>query len=128
MKPERADFRPERADFMLERANFRPEKASLHPEMVDFRPERVNFRTEKANSRPKRANFRPEKPDGGGTNGQTNRWTNENPPVFYRTSSPSGPLLCFLSLKLTIMQSRAKGIADHILPLGDWFNFLIDGK
>ena len=48
---------------------------------------------------------------------------NESPLVFYRTSSPSGPLPCFLSLKFTIMQSRAKGIADHILPLGDWFSF-----
>ena len=40
--------------------------------------------------------------------------------MFYRTSSPSGLLPCFLSLKFTIMQSRAKGIADHILHLGDW--------
>ena len=27
----------------------------------------------------------------------------------------------FLSLQFTIMQIRATGIADHILPLGDWF-------
>ena len=46
---------------------------------------------------------------------------NESPHVFYRTLSPSGPLLCFLLLKFTIMQSRATGTADHILPLGDWF-------
>ena len=39
--------------------------------------------------------------------------------MFYRTSSPSGPLPCFFSLQFTIMQSRATGIADHILPLGD---------
>ena len=45
--------------------------------------------------------------------------TNESPPVFYRTLSPSGPLPCFLSLQFTIMQSRATGITDHILPLGD---------
>ena len=44
---------------------------------------------------------------------------NESPPVFYRTSSPSGPLPCFPSLRFTITQSRATGIADHILPLGD---------
>ena len=40
-------------------------------------------------------------------------------PLFYRTLSPSGPLPRFLSLQLTIMQSRAVGIAEHILPLGD---------
>ena len=42
--------------------------------------------------------------------------------MFYRTSCPSwssGPLPCFLSLQFTIIQSRATGIADHILPLGD---------
>ena len=44
--------------------------------------------------------------------------TNESPPVFYRTSSPSGPLPS-LSFRFTTMQSRAMGIADHILPLGD---------
>ena len=38
--------------------------------------------------------------------------------MFYRTSSPLGPLPCFPSLHFTIMQSRAKGIADHILPFG----------
>ena len=42
---------------------------------------------------------------------------NESPPVFYRTLSPLGPLPCFLSLQFIIMQSRATGIADHILPL-----------
>ena len=44
---------------------------------------------------------------------------NKSPPVFYRTSSPSGPLPCFLSLQFTIVQSRATCIADHVLPLGD---------
>ena len=53
-------------------------------------------------------------------NGRTNERTNESPPVFYRTSSPSGPLPCF-SLQFTITQSRATGIADHILPLCDLF-------
>ena len=53
------------------------------------------------------------------TDGRTNKQTNKSPPVFYRTSSPSGPLPCFLSLQITIMQIRATGIADHILPLGD---------
>ena len=44
--------------------------------------------------------------------------TNKSPPVFYRTSSPLGPLPCFLSFQFTTMQSRAMGIADHVLPLG----------
>ena len=39
--------------------------------------------------------------------------------VFYRTSSPSGPLPCFLSFWFTMKRSRATGIADHILPLGN---------
>ena len=43
------------------------------------------------------------------------------PPVFYRTLSPLGPLPCFHSLQFTITQSRAMGIADHILPFGDLF-------
>ena len=47
--------------------------------------------------------------------------TYKSHPVFYRTLSPSGPLPCFLSLPFTIMQSKASGIADHILPLGDLF-------
>ena len=46
-------------------------------------------------------------------------------PVFYRTSSPSGPLPCFPSLQFTITQSRATGIADHILPLGNLFSFIL---
>ena len=45
-------------------------------------------------------------------------------PVFYRTSSPSGPLPCFPLLQFTITQSRATGIADHILPLGDLLSIL----
>ena len=40
--------------------------------------------------------------------------------MFYRTSSPSGPLPC-LSFRFITMQSRAMGIADHILPFGDLF-------
>ena len=47
------------------------------------------------------------------------------PPVFYRTSFPSGPLPCFISLHFTITQSRATGIADHILPLGDLLRLLL---
>ena len=57
---------------------------------------------------------------GRGTDRCTDRLMDRKiPPVFYRTLSPLGPLPCFLSLHFTIMQSRATGIADHILPLGD---------
>ena len=60
----------------------RPERADLRPERADFRPERVD-------SRPKRADFRPERAWGGA---QTDKQMKESPPVFYRTSSPLGPL------------------------------------
>ena len=51
-----------------------------------------------------------------------NKKTNESPLVFYRTSSPLGPLPCSLSFQFKFKQSRATGIADHILPLGDLFS------
>ena len=54
-----------------------------------------------------------------GQPGSRRPWPGSRWPVFYRTLSPSGLLPCFLSLQFTIMQSRAMGIADHILPLGD---------
>ena len=38
--------------------------------------------------------------------------TNKSPPVFYRTLSLLGPLPRFPSLRFTIMQIRATGIAD----------------
>ena len=43
---------------------------------------------------------------GGGTHVRTHGRMNESPPVFYRNSSPARLLPCFLSLQLTIMQSR----------------------
>ena len=51
--------------------------------------------------------------------GQTDERTNISHPVFYRIVSPAGALPCFLSLQFAIMQSRATGITDHILTLGD---------
>ena len=62
--------------------------------MADSRPETADFRPEKADFRPERADFRPERAWGDGqTNKQTNQQTNKRKsPVFYRTSSPSGPL------------------------------------
>ena len=75
----RVDWWPEMADLM-------PEK----PKRVDFRPEKVDFR-------PVRADFRPGRAWGGLMDGRMNGRTNKSPPVFYRTSSPSGPLPCFPS-------------------------------
>ena len=94
----------------------RPERADFRPEKIDFRPERIHFRPEKAD-------FRSERAWGGG---RTEGRTNESLTLFYRTSSPSRPLPCFLSLQFTIIQSRATGIADHIMPLGDLFFRLLD--
>ena len=71
-------FRPERADFRLEKADSRPERADFRPERVDFRPER--------------ADFRPERAWGRRTDRGNDGMTNKSPPVFYRTSSPLGPL------------------------------------
>ena len=58
----------------------------------DLKPERLDLRPERPNLRPERPDLRSEGPDGGGTNKRTNKRTNESPPVFYRTLSPSGPL------------------------------------
>ena len=67
------------------RADSRPERPGFGPERADFRPDRADFR-------PDRADFRPERAWGGQTNGWTNERMNESPPVFCRTSPPSGPL------------------------------------
>ena len=110
-------MRPENLNLKPEKPNLRPERPGLSPEKLDLRPERPNLRSQ-------RPDLRSEGPDGGRnkrTNEQTNKRKNKSPPVFYRTSSPSGPLPCLPSIKFTIMHSRATGIADHILPLGDLF-------
>ena len=104
----------------LQEPKLRSKKADALPENANWKHERADFRSERVNFRPEMADFGPERAWGERTDGRTDGMTNESPPVSYRTSSPSGPLPCFLSLKFTIMQSRAKGIADHILPLGDW--------
>ena len=49
------------------------------------------LRPNRAVLRPERADLRPGREDGW-MDRQTNGWTNKSPPVFYRTSSPSGPL------------------------------------
>ena len=67
-------------------------RAGIRPERTDFRPEKADFRPERTDSRPERADFRPERTWGGRTEWRTDGRTNEGPPVFYRTSSPSGPL------------------------------------
>ena len=52
---------------------------------ADFRLERTVFRAEKADLRLEGADFKPEGED-------IDKQMNKSPPVFYRTSSPSGPL------------------------------------
>ena len=102
--------------------------------LKDFVPfgaaaQKADSRPERADSRPERAGFRPKRTWGGRrTEKRTNERTNERKsPVFYRTSSPVGPLPCFPSLQFTIMQSRVTGIADHILPWGDLlFSYLFE--
>ena len=66
----------------------------MWPERSDLRPERPDLRPERSDLRPERPYLRSEGPDerGGRTNKRINERTNESPPVFYRTSSPSGPL------------------------------------
>ena len=88
--PESATFRSERADFRSERADFRPERADSKLEKADFKPEKVNFWPDGADFRPDRADFKPER--AWGTNKGMDKRTKRGPPVFYRTSSPLGPL------------------------------------
>ena len=76
----------------------------------------VDFRSENVDSRFKRADFRLERARGIWMDGQIDRRMNESPPVFYMTLSSSRALPCFLSPQITIMQSMAMDIADHILP------------
>ena len=45
------------------------------------------------------------------------------PPVFYRTSALWGCCPALTPPLYWITPSRASGIADHILPLGDWLLF-----
>ena len=83
MRPENLDLRPEKPDLRPER----PERPDLRPGRLDLRPQRLDLR-------PERPDLRPEGSDEGGvlTDKRTNGRTNKSPPVFYRTSSPLGPL------------------------------------
>ena len=83
-----------------------PKRANFRPDRADSRPERADFRPEKADFRPERADFRPDRAWGGRTNGQTNK---RKSPVFYRTSSPSGPL----PKKLKNAEKVKKGPTDQ---------------
>ena len=61
--------------------------------------------------------------EGGGTNGQMDERTNGRtgiPSVFYRISSPSGSLPCFLSTSTNKLK-QGKGTDDHILSVDHWF-------
>ena len=82
MRPERPGLRPKNLDLRPEKPNLRPERPGLRSERLDLRPERPDLRSW-------RPEMRPEGPEGGWTDGRTD---GQIPPVFYRTSSPSGPL------------------------------------
>ena len=65
---------------------------------------------------PSLTDSRPERAGGGRTDGLMDRRMDERKsPVYYRTLPPLGPLPCFPSLEFAIIQSRAMGIADHLL-------------
>ena len=88
---EKPNLRPERLDLRLERLDLRPERLDLRTERLDLRPERPDLRPERPDLSSQRPDLRLEGPDEGG--GQTDERTNERKsPVFYRTSSPLGPL------------------------------------
>ena len=100
MRPDRTDCRHGRADFWPNRV----------------RPDKANFRSDRADF--KQTDRQMDEQTDGRTDERTDERTNkQKSPVFYRTLSPSLP--CFLLLQFTIMLSRARGIADHTLPLGD---------
>ena len=77
MWPERHSLRLVGPDLRLLRLDLRPERPDLRPDRLDLRPSRPDLRPDRLV---------------GGTDKQTNKRTNESPPVFYRTSSLSGPL------------------------------------
>ena len=52
------------------------------------------------------------------------RMDEQKSPCVLQDFVPFGAAALLPSLKFTITQSRAKGIADHILPLGDLFYLL----
>ena len=66
----------------------------LRSKTADVRPQNANWKLERADFRSERADFRPERAwRGGRTDGRMDGRMNERKsPVFYRTSSPSGPL------------------------------------
>ena len=91
LKPERPNLRPERPDLRPEGPDLRPERLDFRPRRLDLRPKMTYLRPEMPYLMHERPDFRPEGLDEGGDE-QTNGRTNESPPVFYRTSSPLGPL------------------------------------
>ena len=96
LNPERPNLRHERPGLRPERPRLRPERPDVRPGRLDLRPERLDLRPERLDLRPERPDLRPEGSDEEGTNKRmnerTDRRTNESPPMFYRTSSPWGPL------------------------------------
>ena len=104
--PERADFKPRRANSRPEKADSRPERADSRPERADFRPERVYYSLERADFRPKRAS--------GGDKRMNKRTHKRKSPVFYKTSSPLGPL----PKKTAVNLNRARYTAPALRPVG----------
>ena len=81
MRPDSPDLRPDRPDEAeFERLDLRLDRPDLSLSGQILEPERLD-------SSPERPDLRPE-----GVDELWNERTNESPPVFYRTSSPSGPL------------------------------------
>ena len=120
MRPYRPDLRPDRPNLRPERPNVRPEGLDLSPEGPDLRPERPDLRPERPDLKPERSDLRPEGPDEGGdgrTNKQTDGRTNESPPVFYRTLSPSRPLP--KKLKIIIKSNMDKEVAQGQYMVSD---------
>ena len=57
----------------------------MRPKKIDLESERANLRSGRADFKSEKADSWPERPNGEGTNRQTDKQTNESPPVFYRS-------------------------------------------
>ena len=57
----------------------------MRPERIDLEYERANLRSGRADFRPEKADSWPGRPNGEGTNRQTDKQTNKSPPLFYRS-------------------------------------------
>ena len=131
LKPATADKRPEVTDSKPKKPDFRPARAYLRSRRIDNKSERADFRHGRKNFRSERADFRSERAWGERMDGRMDGMTNESPPVFYRTLSPSGPLPknirwsevsmpCLTRLWLRLRGSRAPRDWNLGLGVGIW--------